>query len=136
MTPVFLDTSGLIASVNTSDQWYSRVKPQWRLLCASGRRLITTSLVLIELGDGLSRLDRRRLALNTRRRLLGFPHAEIVQITPDHERRAWELFEQRSDKEWGMTDCISMTVMHDLGIEDVFSLDRHFQQAGFRLLIS
>jgi predicted nucleic acid-binding protein len=111
MTPVFLDTSGLIASVNTADQWYSLVKPRWRQLCASGRPLLTTSLVLIEVDDGLSRVDRRRLALNLRQNLIRFANAVVVQVSAQDEQRAWDLFEQRLDKSWGMTDCISMIIM-------------------------
>ncbi len=59
MTSVFLDTSGLIAFVNTDDQWHRRAEIVWAELSDSGADLITTSLVLIELADGLSRVHHR-----------------------------------------------------------------------------
>ena len=59
MTSVFLDTSGLIALVNTDDQWHRRAEMVWAELSTSAARLITSSLVLIELADGLSRVQNR-----------------------------------------------------------------------------
>lgn len=61
---------------------------------------------------------------------------EIVHVTADDEARAWNLFEQRPDKEWGVTDCMSFVVMNDHGITDAFTADRHFEQAGFRALLT
>ena len=59
----------------------------------------------------------------------------VVQTTVAEEEAGWELFRQRSDKEWGVTDCISMVVMRDRNVTDVFSVDRHFEQAGFHILL-
>jgi predicted nucleic acid-binding protein len=33
-----------------------------------------------------------------------------------------------------MTDCISMQTMRGLGLTDVLTSDRHFEQEGFRAL--
>ncbi len=49
--------------------------------------------------------------------------------------RAFELFKQRNDKEWGLTDCISFIVMKDYAINDVLSADIHFRQAGYNILL-
>jgi len=135
VNPVFLDTSGLVAVVNTDDQWHVEAESVWRSLITSRAPLVTTSLVLIELGDGLSRVQHRQLAVDLHDRLQASPIVEIIQATGDHERRAWELFRQRSDKEWGMTDCVSIVVMQDRGIQDVLSSDHHFEQAGFNTLV-
>jgi len=53
---VFLDTSGLIA-VNSGDQWHSVAEVVWASLVHSAHPLITTSLVLTEIGDGLSHVQ-------------------------------------------------------------------------------
>jgi len=39
------------------------------------------------------------------------------------------------DKEWSLTDCISMEVMRIEGIDEVLICDRHLAQAGFKLLL-
>ena len=54
MSPIFLDTSGLIAVVGTDDQWHSAAEAAWHELIASNASPVTTSLVLVELGDGLA----------------------------------------------------------------------------------
>ena len=97
--------------------------------------MVTTSLVLIELADGLSRLQHRVLAIQIVDRLRDSDRVEIVQSDESLESRAWQLFRERSDKEWGMTDCVSMTLMADHGIDDAFTADHHFEQAGFTVLL-
>lgn len=134
MTPVFLDTSAITALGNTADQWFDAATECWTTLKATNRRSVTTSLVLIEVGDGLSRVHQRQLALDLRRRLLNTPRVDVIRVGQDIELRAWKLYEQRLDKEWGMTDCISMVVMEELGLSDVFTFDQHFRQAGFRTI--
>jgi hypothetical protein len=36
------------------------------------------------------------------------------------------------DKEWSLTDCISMVVMQEQGISEAVTADHHFIQAGYR----
>jgi hypothetical protein len=135
VNPVFLDASGLVAVVNTDDQWHAVAEAAWQNLVASRSQLITTSLVLIEIGDGLSRIQYRQLAVDLYDRLHASHRVEVIQTTPADESQGWELFRQRSDKEWGMTDCSSMVVMRGRGITDVFTSDRDFAQAGFNILL-
>ncbi len=135
MSRVFLDTVGLIAVVDVDDQWHPVAEKVWRELMVSRAPILTTSLVLIEMADGLSRIMHRRAATELRDRLAGSARVEIVQTTPEHEVRAWDLFSRRTDKAWGMTDCVSFIVAQDRQIQDVFSADHHFEQAGFKLLL-
>jgi uncharacterized protein len=45
------------------------------------------------------------------------------------------LYEQATDKVWGLVDCASFVVMRDQRVLDALSGDRHFEQAGFRCLL-
>jgi len=45
------------------------------------------------------------------------------------------LYRNYSDKEWGLTDCISFVVMKEQGIKEALTTDKHFAQAGFRVLL-
>ncbi len=135
MSSVFLDTSGLVGVVNTDDQWHPQAGKIWEDLVASSTELITTSLVLIELADGLSRVRHRGLAL---RIIDGLRASDRVTIVPSEESLeaiAWKLFRERMDKEWGMTDCVSITLMTQRGITKSFTADYHFEQAGFHILL-
>jgi len=135
VTSAFLDTSGLIALVNIDDQWHRKAEIVWAGLSDSGTGLITTSLVLIELADGLSRVHHRGLALQLVDALERSRRVEIVPVDKHFEKLGWQLFRVREDKDWGMTDCVSMSLMTDRRIEDVFTADHHFEQAGFNILL-
>lgn len=135
MTSVFLDTSGLIALVNSDDQWHQKAEIAWAELTDSDARLVTSSLVLIELADGLSRIHHRGLAVRMVDALRGSKRVEIVQVDERLESLGWQLYCDRTDKDWGMTDCVSMSLMQERGIQDVFTADHHFEQAGFHILL-
>jgi hypothetical protein len=45
------------------------------------------------------------------------------------------FYSNRTDKEWGITDCLSFVVMHEQAISVALTTDVHFQQAGFQALL-
>jgi uncharacterized protein len=49
--------------------------------------------------------------------------------------RASKLFAERSDKGWSLTDCISIALMQERGLTQALTTDRHFEQAGFNVLL-
>ncbi len=135
MNRVFLDTSGLIAVTNLDDQWHSLADAVWRDLVRTATPLLTTSLILIEMADGLSRIRQRSLAIELYDRLRSSSLVEIVPVTEPMEAAAWNLFRQSHDKEWGMTDCVSFVVMREGNMQQAFPSDHHFEQAGFTRLL-
>jgi predicted nucleic acid-binding protein len=48
---------------------------------------------------------------------------------------ALTLYEQRPDKEWSQTDCVSFKIMEEQIIFEALTYDRHFAQAGFKALM-
>ena len=46
-----------------------------------------------------------------------------------------DLYAQRLDKDWSLTDCISFVVMRERGIAEALTADHHFEQAGFTILL-
>ena len=65
-------------------------------------------------------------------------HSAFVEIVPASRsliEDALLMYQTRADKDWGMTDCSSFVVMQERGITDALTVDRHFQQAGFRALL-
>ena len=51
MRDIFLDTVGMIAVWDDTDQWHADAKAAYDLLFGQGRKLVTTSLVLYECGN-------------------------------------------------------------------------------------
>lgn len=136
MKPVFLDTSGLVALTDRDDYWHSKAMQAWQVLVEQKRTMVTTSLVLIELADGLGKVRFRHIALQLVDALQNSSVVEVVHVTSELESLGWQLYRERADKNWGMTDCVSISLMNSHGMADVFGLDHHFEQAGFKLLIS
>ncbi len=59
----------------------------------------------------------------------------IVPASRELFQRGVELFTQRPDKDWSLTDCTSYVVMKEQDIEDALTTDHHFEQAGFTVLL-
>jgi predicted nucleic acid-binding protein len=87
--------------------------------------LITTRAVILEIGNALARLRYRASAIELLDSLEEDPNVKIVPLSEELYNRAMELYRQRPDKEWGITDCISLAL----------TTDEHFKQAGFRSLL-
>jgi uncharacterized protein len=60
---------------------------------------------------------------------------KIIPASPDDFELGLSLYEQRPDKEWSLTDCISMEAMRREQIRHVLTTDHHFEQAGFEILL-
>ena len=84
----------------------------------------------------MARQRYRKAAIELMESLEEDPNVEIISLTDDLYFRAMELFRQRPDKEWGITDCISFVLMQDHEITDALTTDDHFKQAGFRILLT
>ena len=78
---------------------------------------------------------RRRAALFTRR-VLTDPSITVFPQTHASFLEGLDLYESRPDKEYSLTDCISMQTMRRAGLTEVLTNDRHFTQEGFHILFS
>jgi predicted nucleic acid-binding protein len=134
-TEVFLDAAYAIALSAPKDLFHSRAIQLADQLASTGTRLITTRAVLLEIGNALSKQRYRDAALKLLNALESDPNVEIVSLSDQLYARALQLFRERSDKEWGLTDCVSFVVMQDAGLTDALTTDEHFRQAGFRALM-
>ena len=135
MTPLFLDTAYVYALLNTRDEWHERAKSWQSFLAPRRQPLITTEYVLVEMGDGLANLRFRKQAIDTIDALRSSALVEIIPASSDLLSEAVDLYRDRADKEWGITDCASFTVMQQRGIQDALTCDDDFSQAGFRALL-
>ena len=58
----------------------------------------------------------------------------IEAVTPADEKKAKEIIQRYTDKEFSYTDATSFAVMERLGITAAFVFDTHFKQYGLKLL--
>jgi len=132
---LFLDTAYIYALFNIRDQWHSNAVKWQEMLEADNRPLVTTQLVLVEIGNGLASQPFRQKAASVIRYLQDNPLVDVIPVLPSTFARSFELFEQRQDKDWGLTDCFSFIAMQDNGLTDALTTDDHLGQAGFNVLL-
>ena len=63
------------------------------------------------------------------------PNIMIVPQTDKQFQDGLELYKQRPDKQWSLTDCVSFVIMQEMGISEALAYDKHFEQAGFIALL-
>jgi predicted nucleic acid-binding protein len=132
---VFLDTAYAIALSSPTDLFHQRAVQLADELKSAGTRLVTTRAILLEIGNALSRQRYRRAAVRLLDSLETDPRVEIIPLSEQLYTRASQLYRERPDKEWALTDCVSFVVMEDRGINEALTTDEHFQQAGFQALM-
>jgi len=132
---VFLDTAYAIALSSPNDLFHQRAVQLADELKSAGTRLVTTRAILLEIGNALSKQRYRRAAVILLDSLEIDPRVEIIPFSEQLYTRASQLFRERPDKEWTLTDCVSFIVMEDREISEALTTDDHFQQAGFHVLL-
>jgi predicted nucleic acid-binding protein len=127
--PIFVDTGYILALVNTADQYHSQARATAAVLPPP---FVTTEAVLVEIGNALSKARWRHLGIDTLRDLRTDPDIEVMPVDAELFERAVALYSSRTDKEWGLTDCISFVVMQERNLTHALTTDRDFAQAGFQ----
>jgi uncharacterized protein len=132
MTPVFADTSFLLALLGRADQRHKQAVAWSRAL---HRPLLTTEYIVLEVGNNLIRGADRALFVEFFARLRADRRTEVVPASAEWLNAGVNLFTARPDQTWSLTDCISFSVMTQRKLTDALTADRHFEQAGFRALL-
>jgi predicted nucleic acid-binding protein len=96
---------------------------------------VTTAWVLTEVANALSASHLRSGFLSLLDDLQSDDEVSIVAPEPETFAQGIDLYRNRPDKNWSLTDCISFVVMKREGITEALTGDRHFEQAGFKALL-
>lgn len=132
MTTTFIDTSFVLALVLKNDAHHVRAGAWQRRTIGP---LLTIEFVLAEVADALATASLRLIASSVISAIRGDARIQVVPASTAILDRALALYTSRSDKDWGLTDCVSFTAMRDAGVFDALTSDHHFEQAGFRALL-
>ncbi len=132
---VFVDSFAWIAAINKSDNYHKSCLTIIKSLLKKKIKLITINYVVIETINALSKAEFRKSVVGFITKLENSPSIEIVKVTDEIYNNAWALYQQRPDKNRGITDCTSFEVMRMFRIKKAFTNDKHFEQAGHTLLI-
>ena len=135
MPTTLVDTAAWIALVNTRDELHDRAKQTMADLRRSNVALVTTDFVLLEVANAFCTLAWRGKAIKLIDGLRSLPGLQIIEADSTLLAEGWRLYCSRLDKEWSLTDCVSIAVMHREEIQEAFTSDHHFEQAGFVKLL-
>lgn len=130
--PIFIDTHFIVALGNRQDRYHNQAVDLSKQL--KGLPIITTHAVLMDVGNALARYAKIQASAMIQH-FRTSPEVQIIAITPQLFDESFALYQRYGDKSWGLVDCISFTVMRQYGISDVLTMDHHFAQAGFHLLM-
>ena len=128
MRTVFADTFYFLALLDSREEFHAQAAQFSR---DPELRLVTTEWVLAEFGNAYADPRDRADFVSLYRSLRKHPRVNIITADTRLFQRGVDLFEQRSDKQWSLVDCLSFIVMRDEGIREALTGDKHFEQAGF-----
>lgn len=132
MNRAFADSFYFFAILNPRDPAHRRARDFSE---GAPIRFVTTAWVLTEVADGLATTPKREQFGKILADLRGEPLATIIPASETLFDEGVELYLQRLDKGWSLTDCISFIVMRQRGLSDALTGDHHFEQAGFKALL-
>ena len=132
---VFVDTSAWLALINDSDADQKKAKAVRDKLLQGKKRFFVTDYIIVEIANSLCKVRWRSKAVELINSIRETDLIEVVEIDKELSEEAWNMYSTRTDKEWSLTDCTSFVVMKKYGIRDAFTIDHHFEQAGFEVLI-
>ena len=135
MPTVLVDTAAWIALVNTRDELHNRAEQTMAELRRGNVALLTTEFVLLEVANALCTSAWRAKAVKLIDGFRSLPDLRIIPADTILLAEGWELYRSRPDKEWSLTDCTSIVFLQKEHIEQVFTSDHHFKQAGFVTLL-
>ncbi|MCL4515928.1 MAG: PIN domain-containing protein [Firmicutes bacterium] len=127
---VFVDTSGIVAAMNTKDEHHQAATKVFAALVQERCALVITNYVRAETHALLVGRAGRDVAF----RFLEEKSWSVKWVGPEDEEQAMEIMRRYQDKTFSLIDATSFVVMKRLEIDTAIAFDRHFQQYGIKVL--
>ncbi len=130
MKVIFADTFYWIALINPRDNWHT-IALDYAQKYADDY-LITTDGIIDETLNYFATKGAimRRKALATYLQICQESNMEIISYTPQLRQAGFQLFDERPDKGYSLTDCISMIVMKQRGIRSLAKVIKIYPFVG------
>ncbi|NOQ34386.1 MAG: PIN domain-containing protein [Methylococcaceae bacterium] len=135
MKSIFVDTAALIALGNQRDSFHALAKQKQTHLVESQYRFISSDFIIAEYCNAFSRLKFKNIAIQTVNTLYQSNAWKIIPADKKLMSQSFDLFTQMQDKEWGLVDCSSILIAREYQLTHIFTADKHFEQAGFQILL-
>ena len=129
MKRVFVDTSGIMAMLVANDGFHRQAKNTFKRLAQDGVALVTSSYILVETYTLLG----RRLGLEAVQTFRSefAPVFDVVWVDQDLHDAGLDLLAREGRRDLSLVDATSFVIMRRQRIDDAFTYDSHFSEAGF-----
>ena len=131
---VFVDTWAMLALTNRDDARHAEAVALSQRFSAERRPLFTSEWVLAEFLGAAARPPLRALAIESVRRARKSTRVEVIPANHENWQQGFEFYEAHADKSWSLVDCLSILICRTRNVTDVFTGDRHFEQAGLNAI--
>jgi len=134
MRRVFADSLYWIALSHQMDLWHATAMKVSRALQTA--EIVTTQKMLGEFLTSFRRTAHlRSIAARRVHQITTDPQIRVLPQSDHSFQAGFALYKARPDKEYSLTDCISMEAMRQEGIIEILTHDNHFTQEGFTILL-
>ncbi len=125
---LFLDSSALFAFVDRDQKSGATVVSYLKEI---RRPLITTNLIFAESLSLITKRLGKKVGIETGLTLRKSEFARVITLDEAIRDEAWALYQKYQDKDFDFIDATSFIFCRRRKINEVLTLDRHFQQMGF-----
>lgn len=124
-TPVFVDSSALMALLDRKQEKHDDAKRVWSVLLTDEFRLVTSNCVVVE----TCQLIQRRIGIGA---VFAFstdllPVLEVVWVDTETHNAGLTAVLAAGERRLGIVDCTSFEVMRREKIRYAFTFDAHFE---------
>lgn len=132
---VFVDTAGFLALWDAADEHHARALRLQSDLARARRRFLTSDYIVDETVTLLLVRHSHAAASDFLQTVTTTEWVQFEWIDSDRFHAAADFFTRHRDKEFSFTDCVSFALMRELDLQDSFTTDHHFRQAGFNPML-
>lgn len=128
MREVFVDTAFWVALTDRLDDLHHAALQTGQQM--HDARMITSDAVLVEFLNAFSvrGAHLRELAARTVEKIFQNPNIHVEPQTRSGFLDALDLYRNRLDKGYSLTDCFSMNLMRQRDVTEIVTSDHHFEQ--------
>lgn len=130
---IFIDTGAFLARYLSHDQYHAQAVEFWEKIRQRKESCFTSNFVLDETFTLLGRRAGYEFAAERADYIYASEVLAILRPDREDELKAIGFFKKYADQAVSFTDCISFVLMRQKKIRRVFSFDRHFEWAGFKI---
>jgi len=130
---MFLDTSGLLCLHHRAEPLH---KTAVELFDAAGEKLVHSYILAEFIALANARGLPRQEALAFAADIQDSFEVTVIYVDEILHRTALALLQARLDKTWSLCDAVSFILMERFGVVESLTTDHHFEQAGFRCLLT